>query len=76
MKILTSGCGCAPLAVDRLRRRFWMRLLLPRHRAYRCRHCERGFLASKRVIEASLAAQREERFRHLLRPSTTMAPPS
>ena len=75
MKILKSGYGCAPLAVDRLRRRFWMRLLLPRHRAYRCRHCERGFLASKSIIEASLAAQREERFLDLQRLFITMASP-
>lgn len=57
MKILKSGCGCAPLAVDRLRRRFWMRLLRG-YRAYRCRTCGRGFLARKALIDALLFAQR------------------
>ena len=61
MKVLRSGCGCEPLAVERVKRRGWMRLLLG-YRAYRCQTCGDQYMASKRLITDITISQRQEAF--------------
>ena len=39
MKMSWRPCNCADAAVDRLHRTWWMRLLFPGRRRYRCLVC-------------------------------------
>lgn len=52
MKIIWKSChACDFSEVERIPRRFWMRLL-PRLRHYYCAKCGMAFLAPKNVVEA------------------------
>lgn len=48
-------CGCAAYHFDRIERSWWMRLLFPSRRLYRCSGCGARLLIRK-VLLAHLAA--------------------
>lgn len=64
MVILSEGCSCRPLLLERVKRSLWMRLL-PGLRAYRCQICGEFFLASKKKINDIQVSERLKLLREI-----------
>ena len=53
MRILLTACECNFADVVRVKRSWWMRLLLKPMRLYHCGKCKSNILASKHLVEYS-----------------------
>jgi hypothetical protein len=55
-----NACNCGQSFWERVRRKFWMRLL-PGSKYYRCKHCEKKFLLTR---TADIRARIERTSKH------------